>query len=146
MEGNIVLPSFSQIEWSILFFVLASAIIALVYGIFLVRYVLRVKVDDKKMLEVSSAIEEGAMAYLRRQFSTMIWFIIGLMVILFIVYKNVYEDIRLPLGIAIAFLMGVFASYGAGFVGMWLSVKANVRTAYTALTKSFSDALKVSFR
>ncbi|MGC8766232.1 MAG: sodium-translocating pyrophosphatase [Brevinematia bacterium] len=146
MEGNIVLPSFSQIEWSILFFVLASAIIALVYGIFLVRYVLRVKVDDKKMLEVSSAIEEGAMAYLRRQFSTMIWFIIGLMVILFIVYKNVYEDIRLPLGITIAFLMGVFASYGAGFVGMWLSVKANVRTAYTALTKSFSDALKVSFR
>lgn len=146
MEGKITLPQFSNVEWGILFFVLASAIIALIYGIFLVRYVIRVDVGDKKMLEVASAIEEGAMAYLRRQFNTMIWFIIGLMVILFFVYRSVYEDIRLPLGIAIAFLMGVFASYGAGFVGMWLSVKANVRTAYTALTKSFSDALKISFR
>ncbi|MCX8028437.1 MAG: sodium-translocating pyrophosphatase [Brevinematales bacterium] len=146
MEGKITLPQFGPVEWGILFFVLASSIVALVYGLFLVRYVIRVNVDDKKMLEVSSAIEEGAMAYLRRQFNTMIWFIIGLMIVLFFVYSTVYTDIRLPLGIAIAFLMGVFASYGAGFVGMWLSVKANVRTAYTALTKSFSDALKVSFR
>lgn len=146
MEGNISLPKFGQLEWGILFFVLASAIVALIYGIFLVRYVIRTKVEDKKMLEVASAIEEGAMAYLRRQFKTMIWFIIGLMVILFLVYQSVYIDIRLPLGIAIAFLMGVFASYGAGFVGMWLSVKGNVRTAFTALTKSFSDALKISFR
>ncbi|MFN4244650.1 MAG: sodium-translocating pyrophosphatase [Brevinematia bacterium] len=146
MEGKIVLPQFGSTEWGILFFVLASAIIALIYGIFLVRYVLRTNVDDKKMVEVSLAIEEGAMAYLRRQFNTMIWFIIGLMVVLFFVYRSVYTDIRLPLGIAIAFLMGVFASYGAGFVGMWLSVKANVRTAYTALTKTFSDSLKISFR
>ncbi|MEN2998922.1 MAG: sodium-translocating pyrophosphatase [Brevinematia bacterium] len=146
MEGKITLPQFGQVEWGILFFVLASSIIALIYGLFLVRYVLRTKVDDKKMLEVSLAIEEGAMAYLRRQFNTMIWFIIALMVILFFMYRTVYTDIRLPLGIAIAFLMGVFASYGAGFVGMWLSVKANVRTAYTALTKSFSDSLKISFR
>lgn len=146
MEGKIILPQFGPTEWGILFFVLASAIVALIYGLFLVKYVLRVNVEDKKMLEVSFAIEEGAMAYLRRQFNTMIWFIIGLMVVLFFVYNSVYTDIRLPLGIAIAFLMGVFASYGAGFVGMWLSVKANVRTAYTALTKSFSDALKVSFR
>jgi K(+)-stimulated pyrophosphate-energized sodium pump len=147
MESKIVLPTFGPVEWGILYFVLASAIVALLYGLFLVRYVLRVNVDNQKMLEVASAIEEGAMAYLRRQFNTMIWFIIALMVILFFVYQQVYKgDIRLPLGIAIAFLMGVFASYGAGFVGMWLAVKANVRTAYTALTRSFSDSLKVSFR
>ncbi len=146
MEGKIVLPQFGQVEWALLFFVLASAIIALIYGIFLVRYVLRAKVDDSKMLQVALAIEEGAMAYLRRQFNTMIWFIIALTVILFFVYRPVYgDDLSLPVGISLAFLMGVFASYGAGFVGMWLAVKGNVRTAYIAL-KSFPQSLKLSFR
>ena len=51
----------------------------------------------------------------------------------------------LPLGIALAFLMGVSASYGAGFVGMWLAVKGNVRSANAALT-SFKDAMELAFK
>ena len=53
--------------------------------------------------------------------------------------------LALPLGISVAFLMGVSASYGAGFVGMWLAVKGNVRSANAALT-SFKDAMELAFK
>src|SRR5262249_86777 len=54
-------------------------------------------------------------------------------------------DLWLSLGISVAFLMGVSASYGAGFVGMWLAVKGNVRSANAALT-SFKDAMELAFK
>jgi K(+)-stimulated pyrophosphate-energized sodium pump len=96
------------------------------------------------MVEVAAAIEEGAMRYLGRQFRTMIWFVIGLTIILFFVYQNVYAGWAFPAGIAAAFLMGVMASYGAGYVGMWLAVKGNVRTAHMART-SFPRAFQLAF-
>jgi len=79
----------------------------------------------------------------------MIWFVIAITIGLFLMYRNVFgteEALRyIPLGISIAFLMGVFASYGAGYVGMWLAVKANHRTANAAL-QSFKEALELAFR
>ena len=61
---------------------------------------------------------------------------------LFFMYRHVYpDDLTLSLGISVAFLLGVSASYGAGFVGMWLAVKGNVRSANAALT-SFKDAME----
>ena len=65
---------------------------------------------------------------------------------LFFMYRHVYpDDLTLALGIAVAFLLGVSASYGAGFVGMWLAVKGNVRSANAALT-SFKDAMEIAFK
>ena len=97
------------------------------------------------MTDVSDAIELGAMAYLGRQVKTMIWFVAVIFVALFLMYRNVYEGLTLPLGISIAFLLGVAASYGAGYVGMWLAVKGNVRSANAALT-SFKDAMELAFK
>jgi len=97
------------------------------------------------MQEVASAIEVGAMAYLKRQFKTMIWFVIAITVGLYFLYKPVFPGTTLPIGVAIAFVMGVMASYGAGYVGMWLAVKGNVRTAAAAL-KGFKHALELAFR
>ena len=150
-EGDIVLPSFSQTDWYILFGVLASAFVGLGYGYFLVRKVLREPAGTERMQEISAAIEEGAMAYLGRQFRTMIWFVLALAVVLWLIYRPVYTEtpphakLPLPFGIAMAFLMGVLASYGAGYVGMWLAVKANARTANAALT-SYKNSLELGFR
>ncbi|MDI6809003.1 MAG: sodium-translocating pyrophosphatase [Candidatus Eisenbacteria bacterium] len=147
-EANISLPSFGPLEWALLWFVLVSAIIGLAYGLYLVRRVIKEDPGSEKMKEVAKAIEEGAMAYLRKQFRTMVLFVIAITIGLFFMYRSVYreESLRhIPLGISLAFLMGVLASYGAGYVGMWLAVKGNVRAANAAIT-SFKKALELAFR
>ena len=144
-EREIALPHLGHTDWLILWAVLASAVLALAYGYYLVRQVIRQDPGSTKMREIASAIQEGAMAYLGRQFRTMIGFVIAITILLFFIYRTLYAAPSIPLGIAAAFLMGVVASYGAGYVGMWLAVKGNVRTATMALT-SFPRSLELAFR
>jgi K(+)-stimulated pyrophosphate-energized sodium pump len=150
-EGDIVLPPLSSNDWLILWGVLATALFGLGYGFSLVRRVLQQPAGTEKMQAISAAIQEGAMAYLGRQFRTMIWFVVALTLALWFIYRGVYAvqppgaALPLPLGIALAFFMGVLASYGAGYVGMWLAVKANARTAAAALS-SFKSSLELGFR
>jgi len=144
-EANIVLPALSSGQVLILWLVLVSAVVGLGYGLLLVRTVLRADPGPKSMTDVADAVEQGAMAYLRRQVGTMIFFVAMIFAALFLMYRSVYHDLWLSLGIAVAFLMGVSASYGAGFVGMWLAVKGNVRSANAALT-SFKDAMELAFK
>src|SRR5262252_2169565 len=144
-EANIVLPALTSGQVLILWLVLVSAVVGLGYGLLLVRTVLRADPGPKSMTDVAEAVEQGAMAYLRRQVGTMIFFVAIIFVALFLMYRSVYHDLWLSLGIAVAFLMGVSASYGAGFVGMWLAVKGNVRSANAALT-SFKDAMELAFK
>ncbi len=144
-EANIVLPTLSGGQVAIVWLVLASAVVGLLYGLHLVRIVLAANPGPKSMTDVADAVEQGAMAYLKRQVRTMFFFVIAIMGALFFMYRNVYHDLWLSGGIAIAFLMGVSASYGAGFVGMWLAVKGNVRSANAALG-SFKDAMELAFQ
>ncbi len=144
-EASIVLPTFGPQEWKILWFVLISAFIALGYGAYLARRTIREDPGSQAMQDVATAIEEGALAYLARQVKTMIWFVIAITIGLFFMYRSIYEGMLLPLGVSLAFFMGVAASYGAGYVGMGLAVKGNVRTAAAAL-KSFKDSLEIAFR
>ena len=76
MESRTVLPSLGATELILLWSVLACAFIALAYGWYLVRKVIKQDPGTAKMVEVARAIEDGAMAYLRSQFNTMIWFVI----------------------------------------------------------------------
>ncbi len=150
-EGDVTLPAFGRDDWLVLVGVLVSSLIALAYGYYLVRKVLRQPAGSEKMREIAADIEDGAMTYLRRQFRTMIWFVIAVTVVLWLAYRSVYpvtpagSKLPLPVGIALGFIMGVLASYGAGYVGMWLAVKANVRTANAALT-SYGSSLELGFR
>jgi len=150
-EGDITLPALGGNDWLILWGVLASSFVALGYGAYLVRRVLREPTGTERMREISAAIEEGALAYLGRQFRTMILFVVALTILLWFTYRPVHPitpegvPLPLPLGIALAFFMGVLASYGAGYVGMWLAVKGNVRTAAAAL-KSYKSSLELGFR
>jgi K(+)-stimulated pyrophosphate-energized sodium pump len=126
--------------------VLASALVALLYGWYLASKTMKVDPGSQAMQEVSAAIQQGAGAYLRQQVRTMSVFVVIIAVGLYLLYQG---DPRygqgLALGVSIAFLMGVAASYGAGFVGMGLAVRANTRVANAALS-SFKLALQTAFR
>jgi K(+)-stimulated pyrophosphate-energized sodium pump len=144
-EAKIILPPLTGMQEIILWAVLASALIALIYGWSLVRTVLSANPGPKSMTDVADAVYEGSMAYLRRQVKTMIFFVIAIALALFFMYRSIYTGLTLPVGIALAFVLGVSASYGAGFVGMWLAVRGNVRSANAALT-SFKDAMELAFK
>src|ERR1700733_2516938 len=144
-EANIVLPQLTTSEWKILWSVLGSAVVALAYGFYMVWKVLACDPGTPAMQRVAKAIEDGAMAYLRRQIKVMWMFILVIFVGLYMMYSNLYQgNTQLALGVALAFLAGVFASYGAGYVGMWLAVKGNVRPAAAAMV-SFPKAMEVAF-
>ncbi|MFA6431240.1 MAG: sodium/proton-translocating pyrophosphatase, partial [Candidatus Margulisiibacteriota bacterium] len=145
-ESTIVLPALRSIESNLLWFVLASAIVALLYGAYMAWKVLSAPEGSKEMIEVSVAIRVGAAAYLSRQFKVMAVFIIGISIGLYFMYLPLFPgNTTLPLGIAIAFLLGSCASAGAGYVGMSLAVRANVRVAHAALT-SYKKALELAFQ
>jgi K(+)-stimulated pyrophosphate-energized sodium pump len=145
-EAKIVLPPLTSLQEIILWAVLASALISLIFGLWLVRIVLRADPGAKSMTDVADAVFEGSMAYLRRQVKTMVFFVAAIAIALFLMYRSVYPDrLDLSIGIAVAFILGVSASYGAGFVGMWLAVKGNVRSANAALT-SFKNAMELAFK
>jgi len=144
-ESSVTLPQFGGLESTLLWLVLAAAAVALLYGWWLSARVLARSAGPAAMQEVAAAIQQGARAYLRRQFRTMSVFVILITIALFALYLPIYGGPRLAVGIAMAFLMGCLASYGAGFVGMNLAVRGNVRTAFAA-TRGLKDAFETAFQ
>jgi K(+)-stimulated pyrophosphate-energized sodium pump len=141
-------------EWFWLVFSAATAVLALVVGLVLVRGVLAADRGTPKMIEIADAIQEGAMAYLRRQFKTIAIILIPLAIIVFATSTRVLRpDHTSALSFAqsgtfrtLAFLAGCFMSGFTGFIGMSLAVRGNVRTAAAARKGSLPAALKVAFR
>ncbi len=150
-ESTITLPPFGKPEITAIVSVMALAFVALIFAWFLFQKVIKEPEGTEKMKEVAAAIQEGASAYLNRQLKTMLFFIVILAIGLFFLFYPIYtanfgpqKGLWLSIGVPIAFLMGVFASYIAGAVGMHLAVRANQRVAYAALS-SFRKALKIAF-
>ena len=144
-ESGITLPEFGGLESTLLWLVFAAAVCALAYGWWLIRRVLRQSPGPAAMQEVAAAIQEGAQAYLGRQFLTMSLFILVITVALYFLCRPIYSNPGLATGVALAFLFGCLASFGAGYVGMTLAVRGNVRTAFAA-TRSFKEALETAFQ
>jgi K(+)-stimulated pyrophosphate-energized sodium pump len=123
---------------------LVCGLIAIAYGLGLAAYILRQPAGNERMREIAAAIQEGAKAYLNRQYA-----IIGVVaVVLFIIIGflgSAVDSSLLGWKAAIGFLIGAVASAAAGFIGMNVSVRTNVRTAEAA-KKGLGPALGVSFK
>ena len=117
-------------------FILGSAVLAIVYGAILIRLVLRLPAGNEKMQAIAKAIQEGAKAYLDRQYKT----IAAVAVVIFLIIGFVP---KLGWTMALAFLIGAFLSALTGYIGMNISVRANVRTAEAA-RHGLAKALKVA--
>ena len=141
-------------EFFWLFFSVGSALLAIAVGFSLMKGVLAADQGTPTMIEIATAIQEGAMAYLRRQFKTIGLILVPLVVIVFVTSTAVLKpDGADALSFAqsgifrtLAFLAGCFLSGLTGFIGMSLAVRGNVRTAAAAKSGSLPAALKVAFR
>jgi K(+)-stimulated pyrophosphate-energized sodium pump len=119
-------------------FALIASVIAIVYGLFLIKVVMSKSAGDEKMKAIALAIQQGAKAYLNRQYKT-----IGVIaVVLFLVIGFVP---MLGWMMAISFLVGAILSALAGYIGMNVSVRANVRTTEEA-KKGLKEALGLAFK
>jgi K(+)-stimulated pyrophosphate-energized sodium pump len=119
-----------------LWMIVGCGVLAIVYGIWATVSVLSADAGSARMQEISAAVREGAQAYLKRQYTT-----IGIVgVVIFII-------IGITLGwlVAVGFAVGAILSGAAGFIGMNVSVRANVRTAQAA-TKSLAGGLEIAFK
>jgi len=124
------------------FAVLAISLIALAIAFGLRAQVLAQPDGTAKMREIAEAVQEGAAAYLNRQFKTLSVFVAIVFALLFALPGH--TDIRI--GRSIFFLLGALFSAAVGYNGMWLAVRANVRVAEAARQKSAAKAVKIAFR
>ncbi len=119
-----------------LVFVIVCGLLAVLYGIFASRAVLGASAGNERMQEIAGAIQEGASAYLNRQYSAIGLVGIAIAVILFFL---------LGWQVAVGYLIGAILSGVTGYIGMHISVRANVRTTEAARS-SLAEGLNVSFK
>jgi H(+)-translocating pyrophosphatase len=129
-----------------------------IFGLFvaylLARWVLKKGTGDEAMQKISNAIKEGAEAFLRRQNRTILLLAILIAAIIFVSYgfirshhnfDPVGSSLALATWITLSFILGALCSVFAGYVGMWISIRSNIRVATAALT-SLNDALRIALR
>ena len=141
-------------EWLVLALSGAASLLAIAVGFFLAKSVLAQDEGTAKMKEIAVAIQEGALAYLKRQFRTIGIILVPVAVIVFVtsvaIQKPSGEEALgfVSSGIfrTIAFLLGCLASGLTGYIGMTLATRGNIRTAAAARRGSMREALEVAFR
>src|SRR3954462_2077376 len=158
-EGGYQVFSLNGEAWFWLIFSAVTAILALVVGGYLLRGVLAADEGTPTVIEIAEALQEGAMAYRKRQFKTIAVILIPLAIVVFVTSTEVTKPLlaspNASSGLTfvqsgtfrtLAFIAGCLLSGLTGFIGMSLAVRGNVRTAAAARSGSLPAALKVAFR
>jgi K(+)-stimulated pyrophosphate-energized sodium pump len=125
------------VDHAVLFALVCSGV-AIAYGLYLTWWLLKQPAGNERMREISRAVQEGAAAYLRKQYTT-----IAVVAVVPFLALGFYNE--LGWGTAIGFLVGALLSAAAGFIGMNVAVRSNVRTAEAA-REGVSPAFRVAFR
>jgi K(+)-stimulated pyrophosphate-energized sodium pump len=133
--------------------VITISCLSLLFAVYLARYVLRHDTGTDRMQEISNAIKVGAEAFLSRQNRTIILFSSVLAVLIFLLYAFVrtpspadpVPPVQMAFWTTFSFVLGALCSVIAGYVGMWVSIRANIRTA-AAVRSSLNEALKIAMR
>lgn len=127
-------------------------VIALLVIFYLVNYVFKQDKGSEEMQEISNAIREGAMAFIKRQYKTIA--VMAIVVLIIIVVADYFANVgskgssdavSIAWYTGFAFITGAFCSAGAGYIGMYMAVNCNIRTAEGA-KKGLNNALKIAFR
>ena len=133
--------------------VITISCLALLFAVYLARYVLQHEMGTEKMQEISNAIKEGAEAFLSRQNRTIITFAALLAAVIFVLYAYVrtpspadpVPPVQMAFWTTFSFVLGAACSVIAGYIGMWISIRSNIRTA-AAVRSSLNDALRIAIR
>src|SRR5215475_1467513 len=131
----------SNVTWVAV--VAVIAVLALAMAAFLVRQVLAASQGTAKMQEIAKAVQEGAAAYLTRQFRTLAIFVV---LIPFLLYLLPAASTSVAIGRSVFFVIGALFSALTGFIGMWLAVRGNVRVAAAARESGEKRAMRIAFR
>ena len=121
-----------------LWLVIGAGLLAILYGAFTIQSVMSMSAGNARMKEIAAAIQEGAQAYLNRQYTTIA--IAGAAVFVILLFAFGFDWVP-----AVGFAFGAILSGAAGFIGMLVSVRANVRTTQAA-SESLAKGLSVAFR
>src|ERR671913_108971 len=134
-------------------FVIAVSFLSLAFAVYLARWVLARDTGTPKMREISDAIKEGAEAFLSRQNRTIILMSAILAALIFFLYAYVrapspadpVSPLQMAFWTTFSFVLGALCSVIAGYVGMWVSIRANIRTA-SAVRGSLNEGLRIAMR
>src|ERR687897_2058493 len=134
-------------------FVIAVSCLSLVFAVYLARWVLARDTGTPKMREISDAIKEGAEAFLSRQNRTIILMSVMLAALIFFLYAYVrapspadpVSPVQMAFWTTFSFVLGALCSVIAGYIGMWVSIRANIRTA-SAVRGSLNEGLRIAMR
>ena len=143
--SHVIFNSFADAS---LWIILVVSFVALAFAAYLRREVLAAPEGTEKMKSIARAIQEGAKAYLNRQLRTVGIFLGILAVALFFILpvpkEATHSGLYIRFGRSIAFILGAGFSAVTGFAGMWLAVRANVRTANAARESGLRRALRIA--
>ncbi|MFF5209983.1 sodium-translocating pyrophosphatase [Streptosporangium sp. NPDC000396] len=135
--------SLSGSHFNIVIVVAVVALLALAVAGVLVREVLAAGQGTKRMQDIARAVQQGASAYLTRQFRTLALFVV---LIPFLLYLLPAESTGVGIGRSVFFVVGAVFSALTGFIGMWLAVRGNVRVAAAARESGEKVAMRIAFR
>jgi K(+)-stimulated pyrophosphate-energized sodium pump len=133
------------IAMDIFWIVPISGILAVLFAIFLARDVLKKDPGNKKMQEIGGMIFEGAMAFLKRQYRTIAFLAVITSLLIGFAIGYFGKSFGIGFKTSIAFLLGAFCSAISGFIGMYISVKSNLRCA-SAAQRGLKEAITISLR